>query len=211
MSMPCCKFSILSRKNDEELVRLARQGSQTATETLLSRFRPLVESKARAYFLLGAEHDDVVQEGMIGLFKAIRDYRGDRIAMFRGFADLCVTRHILSAIKTASRAKHLPLNYYISFHQNPSGDMDHEVSLLDSLPDTRSCDPLVQALGLTGAAAQVAAARGLLSTLEERVLDGYLEGKSYREMSTEMRCVPKTIDNALQRVKRKIESNYVSE
>jgi RNA polymerase sporulation-specific sigma factor len=209
--MPCGKSSILSPKNDEELVGLARQGSRTATETLLSRYRPLVESKARAYFLLGGEHEDVVQEGMIGLFKAIRDYRGDRLALFRGFADLCVTRHILSAVKTASRAKHLPLNYYMSFEQPAGPGMDRETSLLESLPDTRACDPLDHAIGLTGAALQVAAARGLLSMLEERVLDGYLEGKSYREMSNEMSCVPKTIDNALQRVKRKIESNYVPE
>jgi len=211
VSMPCGKCTILSPKNDEDLVRLARQGNQMAAEVLLSRYRPLVESKARAYFLLGAEHDDVVQEGMIGLFKAIRDYRCDRLALFRGFADLCVTRHILSAVKTASRAKHLPLNYYISFHQSASPDMDREMTLLDSLADPGARDPLVSALGLTGAAARVAAARALLSTLEERVLDGYLEGKSYREMSTEMSCVPKTIDNALQRVKRKIESSYMSE
>ena len=211
MLMLCGKSSILSPKNDEELIRLARQGSRSATEILLSRYRPLVESKARAYFLLGAEHDDVVQEGMIGLFKAIRDYRTDRLAMFRAFADLCVTRHILSAVKTATRAKHLPLNYYVSFHQGSSTEMDHEISLLDSLPDPRARDPLDNALGVTGAAARVEAARGMLSTLEERVLDGYLEGKSYREMSAEMRCVPKTIDNALQRVKRKIESNYVAE
>lgn len=212
MLMPCGKSSILSPKNDEDLVRLARQGCRTATETLLSRYRPLVESKARAYFLLGGDHDDVVQEGMIGLFKAIRDYRCDRLAQFRGFADLCVTRHILSAVKTATRAKHLPLNYYISFHQGPNADTDQESTLLDMLPDTRACDPLEHAMGLKGAAAQVAAARALLSTLEELVLDGYLEGKSYREMSTEMACVPKTIDNALQRVKRKIEANaYASE
>ena len=211
MFMPCGKSTILSPKNDEDLVRLARQGCRTATEALLSRFRPMVESKARAYFLLGADHDDVVQEGMIGLFKAIRDYRGDRLALFRGFADLCVTRHILSAIKTASRAKHVPLNYYVSFHQSVSPEMERETILLDRLADPCACDPLEHAIGLTGAAAQVEAARGLLSTLEERVLDGYLEGKSYREMSTEMRCVPKTIDNALQRVKRKIESSYVGE
>ena len=149
---------------------------------------------------------------MIGLFKAIRDYRGDRLALFRGFADLCVTRHILSAVKTATRAKHLPMNYYISFHQGATADMDHETCLLDSLPDSRAHDPLEHVMGLTGAAAQVAAARALLSTLEEKVLDGYLEGKTYREMSTEMACVPKTIDNALQRVKRKIEANcYAAE
>jgi len=210
--MACGKSSNLSPKNDEDLVRLARQGCRTATETLLSRYRPLVESKARAYFLIGGDHDDVVQEGMIGLFKAIRDYRYDRLAQFRGFADLCVTRHILSAVKTATRTKHLPLNYYISFHQGPSSDIDQETTLLDMLPDTRACDPMEHAMGLSGAAAQVAAARSMLSLLEERVLDGYLEGKTYREMSTEMCCVPKTIDNALQRVKRKIEANaYVAE
>jgi RNA polymerase sporulation-specific sigma factor len=205
------KSSTLSPRNDEELVRLASQGNGLATETLLARYRALVESKARAYFLLGAEHEDVVQEGMIGLFKAIRDYRDDRLAQFRAFADLCVTRHILSAVKSASRAKHLPLNYYVSLHHGSSAEMDHETSILESLPDPRSIDPLEYAVGRTGAAAHVEAARDVLSHLEERVLDGYLEGKSYREMSTEMRCVPKTIDNALQRIKRKIESNYVAE
>ena len=211
MLMLYAKTSLLSPRNDEELVRCARQGDRTATETLLSRYRPMVESKARTYFLLGAEHDDVVQEGMIGLFKAVRDYRDDRLAQFRAFADLCVTRHILSAVKTASRAKHLPLNYYFSFHQSASPDMERETCLLDSLADPRACDPVDYVIGRTGAAAHVDAARGGLSTLEERVLDAYLEGKSYREMSVEMRCVPKTIDNALQRVKRKIETSCVAE
>jgi RNA polymerase sporulation-specific sigma factor len=205
------RSSFLSPRNDEELVRLARQGNGMATETLLSRYRPLVESKARAYFLLGAEHEDVVQEGMIGLFKAVRDYRDDRLSMFRAFADLCVTRHILSAVKTASRAKHLPLNYYTSFYHTTSSESEHEASLIDNLADPRACDPLEHVLGCTGAGAHVEAARGMLSALEEGVLDGYLEGKSYREISAEMRCVPKSIDNALQRVKRKIETNYVAE
>ena len=207
MFLMVSKASALSLRSDEELIRLSQEGSSRAVEVLLARYRPLVESKARAYFLLGAEHDDVVQEGMIGLYKAIRDYRDNRLSLFRAFADLCVTRQILSAVKTASRMKHCPMNFYISLYHSPSPDREAEGAILDTLPDPRSRDPLDYVIGRTGAAGRVDAARGLLSGLEERVLDGYLEGKSYREMSQEFRCLPKTIDNALQRVRRKIENH----
>lgn len=198
-------------RSDEELIRLSHDGSARATESLLARYRPLVENKARAYFLLGADHDDVVQEGMIGLFKAVRDYREHRQSCFRAFADLCVTRHILSAVKTASRLKHFPLNFYHSLYQSSSPDRDADGAILDTLPDPRSCDPVDHVIGRVGAAGRVDAARDLLSGLEERVLDGYLEGKSYREMSHEFSCLPKTIDNALQRVRRKIEISVAAE
>ena len=194
-----------AQERDEELVRQARTGSTRATEQLLAKYRPLVESTARSYCLLGADHDDVVQEGMIGLYKAIRDFRDDRFSRFRAFADLCVTRQIITAVKTATRQKHLPLNAYISLYHMPSADTESgDGTLLDCLPDTRCNDPehcLFQHHETSG---RLEAVRHTLSPLEVRVLDCYLEGKSYREMSDELHCQPKNVDNALQRVKRKI-------
>jgi RNA polymerase sporulation-specific sigma factor len=191
--------------SDEDLVRQARTGSPRAAEQLLAKYRPLVESKARTYFLLGADHDDVVQEGMIGLYKAIRDFRDDRLARFRAFADLCVTRQIITAVKTATRQKHLPLNACLSLNDAAlTADPEAENTLLDCLPDTRLNDPQACILRQRETQGRLEDARHILSPLEARVLDCYLQGKSYREMSTELRCLPKTVDNALQRVKRKI-------
>lgn len=190
--------------SDEELASMAHEGSMTAVERLLAKYRPLVESKARNFFLLGSDHEDVVQEGMIGLFKAIRDFRGDRSAQFRTFADVCITRQIITAIKTASRQKHCPLNAYLSLHQSSSPESDREAALLDCLPDTRHPDPMESLLRQCEHSRCLNVLRSTLSTLEQRVLDCYLEGKSYREMSLELRCRPKAIDNALQRIKRKI-------
>ena len=191
-------------RSDEELVRLAHSGNRSAVESLLCRFRPLVEHKARGYFLLGAEHDDVVQEGMIGLYKAIRDFRGDRAAMFRGFADVCVTRQILTAVKMATRHKHQPLNSYLSLYVSPSGDPDADGCLLDTIPDAHALDPMEHAIGSCHASSCLDNVRSVLSSLEKQVLDAYLQGKTYREMSCEFSCLPKTIDNALQRVRKKI-------
>jgi RNA polymerase sporulation-specific sigma factor len=189
--------------SDEELVRRAHRGSMRAVEQLLAKYRPLVESKARSYFLLGADHDDVVQEGMIGLFKAIRDFRDDRLAHFRAFADLCVTRQIITAVKAAMRQKHLPLNAYVSLYNTPGSDTEGEGTLLDCLPDHAGHNP-EHLFASPEAAMSLDAVRRALSPLEMRVLECYLEGKSYREMSVELRCQPKTVDNALQRVKRKL-------
>src|SRR5262249_6794315 len=125
---------------DEDLVEYARDGHRRATEILLSKYRHIAESKARSYFLAGADHDDVVQEGMIGLYKAIRDYRDDRLARFRAFAELCVTRQIITAVKTATRQKHSPLNGYVSLHY-PVMDSDSEGNLLDCIADDRVVDP----------------------------------------------------------------------
>jgi RNA polymerase sporulation-specific sigma factor len=189
--------------NDEELVRRSHTGCPRATEHLLSRYRPLVESKARTYYLRGADHEDVVQEGMIGLFKAIRDFRDDRLAHFRAFADLCVTRQIITAIKTASRQKHVPLNAYVSLHQTAT--IETETPLLEALPDTHLDSNPEESLSHRGDPdGRLDAVRHALSALETRVLDCYLQGKSYREMSAELDCPPKAVDNALQRVKRKI-------
>ncbi len=195
--------------SDEDLVRQARTGSARATEHLLAKYRPLVESKARTYFLLGADHDDVVQEGMIGLYKAIRDYRDDRLARFRAFADLCVTRQIITAVKTATRQKHVPLNAYISLHYTPTADSESDGTLLDCLPDSRVSDPEDFLFHNRETGGRLDAIRHTLSPLESRVLDCYLQGKTYREMSAELRCPPKTVDNALQRVKRKVGENLL--
>jgi RNA polymerase sporulation-specific sigma factor len=188
---------------DEEVVPFARSGHRTATEHLMSKYRGLVESKARSYYLIGADHEDVVQEGMIGLFKAIRDYRGDRLSRFRAFAELCVTRQIITAIKMASRQKHVPLNGYLSLNYS-SNDPDGDASLLDFIPDERAKDPASILIERRDERALQSDVVGALSSLEANVLQRYMEGKSYREMSVELHCRTKCIDNALQRVKRKL-------
>ena|SRR5258706_10748430 len=188
---------------DEEVVEYARRGHRRATEYLLAKYRHVAESKARSYFLAGADHDDVVQEGMIGLYKAIRDFRDDRLARFRAFAELCVTRQIITAVKTATRQKHVPLNGYISLHQ-PVMDSESETSLLDFIPDDRIIDPATWLIELREKRTLHETVEHALSDLESQVLQSYLAGKSYREMSKDLHCRTKCIDNALQRVKRKI-------
>jgi RNA polymerase sporulation-specific sigma factor len=203
MSLLCHEAFRFDAMRDEDVVPFARSGHRTATEHLMSKYRSLVESKARSYFLVGADHEDVVQEGMIGLFKAIRDYRVDRMARFRAFAELCVTRQIITAIKMASRQKHVPLNGYLSLNYS-SIDPDSDGSLLDFIPDERAKDPvriLIESREERTLQRDVA---DTLSTLEARVLQSYMQGKSYREMSVELHCRTKCIDNALQRVKRKL-------
>lgn len=195
--------------NDEDLARRARRGCGRAAETLLARYRPLVEGKARTYFLLGADHDDVVQEGMIGLYKAIRDFREGRPARFRAFADLCVTRQIITAVKSATRQKHLPLNACVSLTAPASPEAEGDAVLLDLLPDPRMSDPQAVLFRRSETYDRLYAARETLSPLEAHVLDCYLLGKSYREMSSELRCTAKAVDNALQRVKRKFEALQV--
>jgi RNA polymerase sporulation-specific sigma factor len=190
--------------SDEELVRRSRSGNSRATEQLLSKYRSLVESKARSFFLLGADHDDVVQEGMIGLYKAIRDFRDDHLSRFRAFADLCVTRQIVTAVKSATRQKHVPLNAYISLLNAPTPDSDSDLMLIDALPDPNGNDPFTELFLKHDSSGRLELVRQELSPLESRVLDYYLQGKTYREISAELRCQPKAIDNALQRVKRKI-------
>jgi RNA polymerase sporulation-specific sigma factor len=206
MQTICQEASLSLRFNymrDEEVVVFARTGHDRATEYLMAKYRHLVESKARTYFLAGADHEDVVQEGMIGLYKAIRDFRDDRLARFRAFAELCVTRQIITAVKTATRQKHSPLNGYVSLHY-PVMDSDSEGSLLDCIADDRVVDPARWLIDLKEKRALHAKVEQSLSDLESSVLHFYLQGKSYREMSRELHCRTKCIDNALQRVKRKI-------
>jgi len=188
---------------DEEVVVYARAGHSTAMDYLMTKYRHLVESKARTYFLAGADTDDVIQEGMIGLYKAIRDYRTDRLARFRAFADLCVTRQIITAVKSATRQKHVPLNGYVSLHGSGS-DPECDTSLMDTIADDRVVDPAIFVTETRDRAEFYRAVRRTLSVLEAAVLECYLEGRSYREMSEELHCGTKSIDNALQRVKRKI-------
>lgn len=188
---------------DEEVVGLAHQGDGRATECLMSRYRSLVESKARTYFVIGADHDDVIQEGMIGLYKAIRDFRDDRLSKFRPFAELCVTRQIITAVKTATRQKHVPLNAYVSLDRNACDGVGDQ-SLIDILADRSSAasESVLFAPKLPRNLQEMA--QYALSDLEQSVLRYYLDGLSYREMSSLLHCHTKSIDNALQRVKRKI-------
>lgn len=188
---------------DEDVVAFARSGSDRATEHLMSKYRGLVECKAKSYYLAGADRDDVIQEGMIGLFKAIRDYRGDRLARFRAFADLCVTRQIITAVKGATRKKHVPLQQYVSLQKKCNED-EGDGTLLDFLPDTQVIDPESVVMDRFMREAVREAAETELSELESTVLNRYLDGQSYEEMAADLSCRTKSIDNALQRVKRKI-------
>lgn len=193
--------------SDEELLALARGGNRFAVEQLLSRYRSFVEAKARSYFLSGADHEDVVQEGMIGLFKAIRDFRTGRLARFRAFAEICVTRQIISAVKSAARRKHLPLNRYISL-DGPVGE--GEGSLLDTIPDLRCQEPAASLLNRRLSDYLDQEGRKELSELENRVIRSRLEGKTYEQVARELQCPAKSIDNALQRAKRKIWSRIAT-
>ena len=189
---------------DLQLVLRARNGSQEALDGLMRRYAGFVRLKASSYFLAGGDGDDLVQEGMIGLYKAVRDFRTDKETSFRSFAELCVTRQIITAIKTATRFKHSPLNTYVSFSQTPAGQDDGECTLGDALPGPGVDDPAVCVISTQELQSLVFCLGSGLSSLESEALRLYLEGNSYDEMAEELACDTKTIDNALQRVKRKI-------
>lgn len=194
------RFSCMA---DEEVVLLAQDGTSDAAEFLINRYRPLVENKARAYFLAGADREDVIQEGMIGLCKAIRDFREDRLSKFRPFAELCVTRQIITAVKTATRHKHSPLNASISLNQTLAPELG-DGTLMDLVADTTAESPESMLFSSRLPQNLPDLIQGSLSELERGVLARYLDGQSYREMSQELHCHTKSIDNALQRVKKKI-------
>lgn len=189
---------------DEGLVRRARAGDQQAMDQIIARYRGFVRLKASAYFLAGGDSEDLIQEGLIGLFKAVRDYRPEREASFRSFAELCVTRQIITAIKTAARNKHTPLNTYVSFSNTRAGS-EQETTLADILPDDPVTDPVNQAISTEELQSLVECLGKVLSPLESQVLAMYLEGRSYEEVAERLECNPKSVDNALQRVKRKVE------
>lgn len=203
----CCQdlSSRYPQMTDEEVVVYARAGYASAVDYLMEKYRHLVETQARAFFLRGADADDVIQEGMIGLYKAIRDYRTDRLARFRAFADLCVRRQIITAVKSASRLKHGPLNGYVSIH-GTYADGEPDTALIDVIADEQCEDPAESCARGQDVDEFFREVYQTLSSLEASVLQCYLRGLSYREMSKELRCGTKCIDNALQRIKRKIVS-----
>ncbi len=189
---------------DEDLVELSAAGDRNATECILARYKNLVRSKARMYFLVGADKEDIIQEGMIGLFKAIRDFDRDRLVSFKGFAELCVKRQILTAVKTATRQKHMPLNTYVSL-SNPLNDGESEGVLEEILSNKIEADPERLFISKENAAFINDKIKEVLSELEKKVLMFYLEGKSYQEIAAILSKPQKSIDNALQRVKKKME------
>jgi RNA polymerase sigma-H factor len=190
---------------DLQLVMRARNGDGTALDVLIRRYTGFVRLKASSYFLAGGDSEDLIQEGLIGLYKAVRDFRADKETSFRSFAELCVTRQIITAIKTATRFKHAPLNTYISFSHTPAGqDPDSECTLGDALPGPSVDDPSTCVISTQELQSLVFTLGTGLSQLESDALRLYLEGSSYEEMAAELGCDTKTIDNALQRVKRKV-------
>lgn len=190
---------------DEKIVRMAQEEHDAgATDYIVHKYRNFVKAKARSYFLIGADKEDIIQEGMIGLYKATRDFRGDKQASFRAFADLCVTRQIITAIKTATRQKHIPLNSYVSLNK-PIYTDESERTLMDVVSAAPVSDPEELIISRENFADIELKMNEVLSDLEWQVLIAYLEGKSYNEMSQELHRHVKSIDNALQRVKRKLE------
>src|SRR5688572_9442008 len=189
---------------DGYLIALAKQGSPDAYDRLVRRYHPFVRLKASSYFLIGGDSEDLVQEGLVGLYKAIRDYRADRESSFRNFAELCITRQIITAVKTATRNKHTPLNGYVSFSSTPAGATDSEPTLDEVLPGPRTSDPVTQVISSEELRSLVACLSTVLSELEARVLSRYLDGHSYQAIGERLGCDAKTVDNALQRVKRKV-------
>ena len=203
LDVPADQFSY-AEMADEDIVALCRTGDAVAVEYLLNKYKNFVRSKARSYFLIGADHEDIVQEGMIGLYKAIRDFRPEKLSSFRAFAELCITRQIITAIKTATRQKHIPLNSYVSLNK-PLYDEESDRTLLDVCAEGHSANPeelLISQEYLRGIHQKI---DEVLSSLEQEVLAAYLDGKSYQEIADMLGRHVKSIDNALQRVKRKLE------
>ena len=190
---------------DGFLIALAKTGDPTAYARLLARYRGFVRLKASSYFLAGGDSEDLIQEGLIGLYKAIRDYRSDRESSFRNFAELCITRQIITAVKTATRNKHAPLNHYVSFSSSAANGGDEESPTLDELiPGSPVNDPATRVVSAEELRSLVGCLSTTLSQLESSVLGLYLDGRSYEEIGGRVGCDTKTVDNALQRVKRKV-------
>lgn len=207
----CVELNAKQRQNhnedfvlDEELVLLANNGDSRALESIINKYKNFVRTKARSYFLIGADREDIIQEGMIGLYKAVRDFRADKLSSFRAFAELCITRQIITAIKTATRQKHIPLNSYISLNK-PIYDEESDRTLLDIISGTKILDPEELIIGREELSAMELKIGEILSELEWEVLMSYIQGKSYQEIAKDLERQVKSIDNALQRVKRKLE------
>jgi RNA polymerase sporulation-specific sigma factor len=190
--------------DDLRLVIRARNGDSAALDTLIRKYTGFVRLKASSYFIAGGESDDLIQEGLIGLYKAVRDFRSDKETSFRSFAELCITRQIITAIKAATRFKHQALNAYVSFSQTPAGQDDGDCTLGDALPGPGVEDPAICVISTEELQSLVFTLGTGLSPLESDALRLYMEGLSYEQMAEELGCDTKTIDNALQRVKRKV-------
>ena len=203
--------SPLAEQTDDELAVLAQQGDARAQQVLIERYRRFARAKGRGYFLVGGDSDDIEQEALIGLYKAIRDYQVDRQASFRAFAELCITRQIITAIKTATRQKHQPLNQYVSISGVRGGDEPGERSVEDLLDDHNIADPADQVVSGERMDSMRKAMSEMLSGLEVDVLKLYVAGKSYQEIGEELGRHVKSIDNALQRIKRKVDLHLLEE
>ncbi|MEF9952426.1 MAG: RNA polymerase sporulation sigma factor SigH [Clostridium sp.] len=200
------KYTVCDYENmlDEEIVALAVDGEVFAEEYIINKYKGQVKAKTKTYFLIGADKDDIYQEGMIGLYKAIRDFKADKLASFRAFAELCITRQIITAIKTATRQKHIPLNSYVSLNK-PIYDEESDRTLMDVLSTMHISDPEELIISKEEKLKIEDKMNEVLSPLEIKVIKSYLDGKSYQEIAQELNRHSKSIDNALQRVKRKLE------
>ena len=196
--------------DDLGLVLRARAGDKHALDQMIRRYAGFVRLKASSYFIAGGDADDLIQEGLVGLYKAVRDYRVDREASFRSFAELCITRQIITAVKTATRNKHTPLNQYVSFSATPASAQDGEPTLDEVIPGSPVHDPVNQVISSEELQSLVACLSTALSELESRVLSLYLDGYSYEQVGEKLGCDTKTVDNALQRVKRKVGTHLTS-
>lgn len=190
--------------DDGFLIALAKQGDRTAYDRLVRRYHGFVRLKASSYFLAGGDADDLIQEGLVGLYKAIRDYRTDRESSFRNFAELCITRQIITAVKTATRNKHTPLNQYVSFSSTPTAAGEDVPTLDQTIAGPSVNDPVNRVISSEELRSLVGCLSTALSELESRVLSLYLDGCSYEQVGERLGCDTKTVDNALQRVKRKV-------
>ncbi|MHC6178360.1 RNA polymerase sporulation sigma factor SigH [Clostridium sp. JNZ X4-2] len=209
MGLNSKQISPFVEKLDEEVIVEAKKGDVRAQEYLISKYENFVKSKAKSYFLIGADKEDIYQEGMIGLYKAIRDFKSDKLSSFKAFAELCVTRQIITAIKTATRQKHIPLNTYVSLNK-PIYDEESDRTLLDVLSEAKVADPeelIISREELNHIQSEIGE---VLSSLEMEVLMSYLDGKSYQEIACDLDRHAKSIDNALQRVKRKLEKCLIN-
>ncbi|WP_404799180.1 RNA polymerase sporulation sigma factor SigH [Bacillus aerolatus] len=204
MSLNRSNSTALETLQDEQLIELVHNGNSDALDYLIHKYKNFVRAKARSYFLIGADREDIVQEGMIGLYKAIRDYKEDKLTTFKAFAELCITRQIITAIKTATRQKHIPLNSYISLDK-PIYDEESDRTLMDVITGAKIMNPEELIINREQFSSIEDKMNELLSDLERKVLALYLDGQSYQEISEELNRHVKSIDNALQRVKRKLE------
>ena len=196
--------------DDLYLIALAKQGMPDGLDRVVRRYYGFVRLKASSYFLIGGDADDLIQEGLVGLYKAVRDFRTDRESSFRNFAELCITRQIITAVKTATRNKHTPLNQYVSFSQTPAGSGESETTLDEVLPGSTVHDPVNQVISSEELKSLVSCLTSALSELESSVLSLYLDGHSYEDVAERLECDTKTVDNALQRVKRKVGAHLSS-